>query len=523
VRSLLLVVPLLASLAACWRTDPLYCERSADCADVDGRPFCDVDGTYPGSEGISRTCIADPGGSCTLDVECTDPALPACSNGACRECSPTRACGPHQPVCDVAESTCAGCTSASDCAAFADRPTCSLEDGACVGCTSDLDCAATGQACLDSTRTCGACTADADCESGLCDEVNRSCIAEDAILYVATDGSGTACTKTTPCGTLATAHGLVTETRRHIRAASGRYDGATLMGKSFTLTGDGAILTSDLTIAGTIAIDNVAIERGQVFIQGGSVLLQRLVVTDSEVLPNSAEGAIQLNGGAAIIEDTRVERSRGVAISMADDTNLTITRCTLVNNGLYGAVMSGTAVLQHSRVIANGTGVLTSGERPSLTIVNNVIAQNRAMGMYIGGNPGFAQIEHNTIVFNDFSDKPGGVTCEGVTNRPLFRNNIIWGNTADVPEQQISPECPSQYSLIGPAGFQTGTGNINSDPRFVDGSSANFQLLIDSPARDGADPVANRTPPSITVSTDIDARMRPNGPRADIGAYEYTP
>jgi uncharacterized delta-60 repeat protein len=59
-RALFLAV--LATAAACYRHDPLYCDVTADCADVPGRPFCDTTGAYPASDGIARTCIPDPAG-----------------------------------------------------------------------------------------------------------------------------------------------------------------------------------------------------------------------------------------------------------------------------------------------------------------------------------------------------------------------------------------------------------------------------------------------------------------------------
>jgi alpha-tubulin suppressor-like RCC1 family protein len=51
-------------LASC-KNDPLYCDENTPCADP-ARPFCDLNGEYPASEGIKRTCIPDPFGG-TVD------------------------------------------------------------------------------------------------------------------------------------------------------------------------------------------------------------------------------------------------------------------------------------------------------------------------------------------------------------------------------------------------------------------------------------------------------------------------
>src|SRR5262245_32718657 len=61
IRFLLLGVAL-SAIAACTKTDPLYCDSSADCADNEGAPFCDVDGEYAESDHIKHTCIATPTG-----------------------------------------------------------------------------------------------------------------------------------------------------------------------------------------------------------------------------------------------------------------------------------------------------------------------------------------------------------------------------------------------------------------------------------------------------------------------------
>ncbi len=45
---------------ACKVKDVLYCETDQDCADNPGRPYCDVAGVWPQSEGIGKTCIGSP-------------------------------------------------------------------------------------------------------------------------------------------------------------------------------------------------------------------------------------------------------------------------------------------------------------------------------------------------------------------------------------------------------------------------------------------------------------------------------
>ncbi len=51
--------------------DTLYCETDQDCADNPGRPYCDVTGVWPQSEGIGKTCIGSP-----FDAGIPDAGIP---------------------------------------------------------------------------------------------------------------------------------------------------------------------------------------------------------------------------------------------------------------------------------------------------------------------------------------------------------------------------------------------------------------------------------------------------------------
>lgn len=49
----------LLSLGACTTYDALYCDEDRSCKDP-ARPFCDLAGEYPASDGVARTCIPSP-------------------------------------------------------------------------------------------------------------------------------------------------------------------------------------------------------------------------------------------------------------------------------------------------------------------------------------------------------------------------------------------------------------------------------------------------------------------------------
>jgi hypothetical protein len=60
IRSLCVITLATAlSATACTVVDPLYCDEKNECTDPD-RPFCDLNGEHPASDGVARTCIPEP-------------------------------------------------------------------------------------------------------------------------------------------------------------------------------------------------------------------------------------------------------------------------------------------------------------------------------------------------------------------------------------------------------------------------------------------------------------------------------
>lgn len=62
------------SSVACKVYDPLYCDVNHPCRDP-ARTFCDLEGAYPASDGIRRTCIPNPG-----SIEPTDSGIDAAAS-----------------------------------------------------------------------------------------------------------------------------------------------------------------------------------------------------------------------------------------------------------------------------------------------------------------------------------------------------------------------------------------------------------------------------------------------------------
>lgn len=130
-------------------------------------------------------------------------------------------------------------------------------------------------------------------------------------------------------------------------------------------------------------------------------------------------------------------------------------------------------------------------------------------GYYSGASP--------TILNCTFSGNRaswGGV-LSGKYCSPLITNCILWGNSSSIEDDGFPQSLTVSYSLVQ-GGFP-GTGNISSDPLFVD--SNNLHLQGCSPAIDAGRIAAV---PSA-VATDLDGNPRYVGGEVDMGAYEYQP
>jgi hypothetical protein len=198
---------------------------------------------------------------------------------------------------------------------------------------------------------------------------------------------------------------------------------------------------------------------------------------------------------------------RGLYLSNA---NFAVRRC-IIEDCNRGVEMScATANLYNSIIRGNRNYGITLGSTTN-SIKNNLICDNNE-GIYFGGYVS-GNVRNNTIVNNSGH----GIYCGPYYASCNVKNSILWNNGDD-----LFGNCTATYSDIKDG--DTGTGNICSDPCFIDTDF--FHIGSNSPCIDIGDPNIN-----YSGEKDIDNDIRvidisgkgDGNNDIDIGADEYNP
>ncbi len=173
-----------------------------------------------------------------------------------------------------------------------------------------------------------------------------------------------------------------------------------------------------------------------------------------------------------------------------------------------------------------GGGMYNLFSNPTLTNVTFT-------GNYADEGGGMVNFYSNPTLTNvSFSNNSAGAYGGGMCNyssTPKLTNSIVWGNAPD--QIYNDPDSTADVSYSDIQGDYTGTGNIDTDPLFVDPDNGNLHLQETSPAIDAGD----NTAVPVEVTTDLDGNPRfvdileipdtgsGNPPIVDMGAYEVQP
>ena len=228
---------------------------------------------------------------------------------------------------------------------------------------------------------------------------------------------------------------------------------------------------------------------------------------------------------------------RGGALYL-QSSNLTLLNTTIINNeatddggGLHCMTSNPiiTNVIINNNTSSNGGGVYLANSDPQLT--NVIISSNDSnVGAGILCQDSSPNLTNVTISNNsaNYSNGGGAIRCWW-NSGPTLVNTIIWNNqpqNISFSQYDYPNTISISYSIIqgGDVGVvinnngnvNWGSGNISSDPLYIDADNGNYNIVDYSPCIGaGLDTI-------IVPITDIDGNPRPNpaGSSPDIGAYE---
>jgi predicted outer membrane repeat protein len=160
---------------------------------------------------------------------------------------------------------------------------------------------------------------------------------------------------------------------------------------------------------------------------------------------------------------------------------------------------------------SNSGGGINCYDFSNLSLKNLTISGNSADnggGMYF--NESSPNLQNLTISSNYAYIYGGGIYAE--SSYPFLTNSILWNDSPQEVYLLLSIITVSYSDIQG--GF-AGTGNIDSDPLFVDSGSGDYHLSW-----------ANFPIPDATMSPCIDigdpsSPLDPDGTRVDMGAYYF--
>jgi hypothetical protein len=463
---------------ACTKPNPRSCADGV-CSDPT-LPFCDVDGSL---QGIPETCIA---------VECTPGAFEACRGDQSLVCNDV---GTNF---DVVQCT-LGCDETA---------------GGCVVCSMNDQCNNPQPVCELSTGECRGCAADAECSSQVCDLDTGACLAESAVVYAAPAGSPSAatCTLAQPCS-LERAVALVAGSLV-LRLLPGDY--ATRL----------EIATSQTTLR--VVATGANITDGGLFVHGDGTdvdIRNILISTNADTL--FCGDTTQTVPSVLTIRDSTLDRNGSLVCSLCS--------CRLSNTEITSAVLGGAAAIDlrtnssfegdrlrmrsglgdiRDAIFANGVNV--SARLTNSSLVNLDFTFGNDDTSLPGSQFFFA---YNTIVYNGADVANGdGISCvfgAGNGMRTVrFENNIIF--STDTNEPLDPTNCTFVNNVVAPFAGSLPNNTI-ANPKFVNAAAGDFHLQSDSPAKDSAVPSAV----ALDVDHDFENTARPQGPKADIGAFEF--
>jgi hypothetical protein len=202
----------------------------------------------------------------------------------------------------------------------------------------------------------------------------------------------------------------------------------------------------------------------------------------------------------------------------------TLTHCTFDENSAYGAggmynmyssPMLADCIFKDNRAQYDGGGIINNYGVPMMA--NCIFSGNKA-SMNNGRGGGMWNVNCDSIIINcTFLENSAGEKGGGMVNwesDPKVTNCILWRDHPDEFFIYNGSHSFITYSCI--LGGWSGTGNIDTDPLFVDAMNGDVHLSFPSPCKDTGDNAAAGLP-----SKDFEGDPRVAFGTVDMGADEF--
>ncbi|MBN1392762.1 MAG: right-handed parallel beta-helix repeat-containing protein [Sedimentisphaerales bacterium] len=231
------------------------------------------------------------------------------------------------------------------------------------------------------------------------------------------------------------------------------------------------------------------------------------VVNATVIDGNGATSGVLFNlgeGSGSILTGFTVEgAARG--ITCGSNTSPIINKCIIRNNNERGMFCGGAPSIINNKIYDNGIYNIYLQSSTAGTIVRNNLIYGCNYGIRMVSPTEAVTISNDTIVGSEIK----GVFRMGGSSQTIT-NCIVWDCNDDLSG------CNATYSCIQDG--DAGTGNISSNPCFVNPDGNDFHLASNSPCIDSGDPEG-----SYAGQSDIDGDERVIIIYADMGADETTP
>ena len=282
----------------------------------------------------------------------------------------------------------------------------------------------------------------------------------------------------------------------------------------------GGVYCTGGTISNCVITNNHAIgdqpNGGGVYCDGGTV--RYCVISGNSVTSTNSNhyAAFAQGGGIYAVGQSQIHHSAVINNMLTgyyaygagiNANNGSVLNCTVSGNTAYGHwYASGGGVYMTGNAGGLVRTCLLSGNNAHTDYGGTNWASGGGVYFFGGGTLESSTMSGNTV--NGDISNGGGLTYGG-----QIRNTIIYGNTAATdPNYYLDQYAPATFDHCDSTPLPPGTGNIASDPDFVNG----YHLGAGSPCIDTGTNQA-----WMTTATDLDGNPRIANGIVDMGAFEF--